>query len=118
MKYLLLLHNDENAWEAMPEAERNEVFGTYMAYTDDIIKSGHHIAGAPLDHSRDGKRVRAPAGEAIVEDGPFSDGKEQLGGFYLIDAANLDEALDLAARCPCASHGWVEVRPLWDIPSA
>lgn len=112
MRYLLLLHDDENAWAEMPEEKRNEIFGAYMAYTDDIRKSGHHIAGAPLEPSARTKRVRSNG----VEDGPFADGKEQLGGFYMIEAGDLDEALDLAARCPCASYGWIEVRPVWNIP--
>jgi len=115
MKYLFLLYDDENAWAAMEEGKRNEVFGAYMAYTEDMKKAGVHIAGAPLEHSKDAKRVRAPGGSVSVEDGPFTDGKEQLGGFYLIEADHLDGALDWAARCPCASYGWVEVRPVWNI---
>jgi hypothetical protein len=110
MKYLFLLYDDENAWDSMPEDQRNEIFGSYFAYSDALRKSGAYIAGAPLVHSRDAKRVGRQ-----VEDGPFADGKEQLGGYYMIDAKNLDEALDWAARCPCASIGHVEVRPVWNI---
>jgi len=111
MKYLLLLHDNEDKWLDMEEAKMNEVFGSYMAYTEALKKSGAYEAGAPLEHSKDAKRVR----KSGVQDGPFADGKEQLGGFYLIEAKNLDEALDWAARCPCASFGHVEVRPVWDI---
>ncbi len=111
MKYVFLLYDDEYAWDTMEDAKRNEIFGAYMAYTDALKKSGVHISGEPLTHSREGKRVRAGG----VQDGPFADGKEQLGGFYLVEVKDLDEALEWAARCPCASFGHVEVRPIWDI---
>ena len=111
MKYLLLLHDDEDAWLTMEEDKKNEIFGSYMAYTEALRKADAYYAGAPLEHSKHGKRVRRSG----VQDGPFADGKEQLGGFYMIEANNLDEALDWAARCPCASYGHVEVRPIWNI---
>jgi hypothetical protein len=111
MKYLFLLYNDEDEWENMEDAKKNDIFGAYMAYTDALRNSGVHISGAPLTHSRDGKRIRADG----VQDGPFADGKEQLGGFYMVEVKDLDEALKWAARCPCASMGHVEVRPIWDI---
>ena len=113
MKYLFLLYNDEDGWDALSTDEKSQTVGAYMAYTDALKKSGAHISGEPLDHSRNGKRVR----QAGIEDGPFADGKEQLGGFYLIEAENLDDALDWAARCPCAANGHVEVRPIWNIGS-
>ncbi len=111
MKYLLLLHDNEDTWQTMEESKRNEIFGSYMAYTEALKKGSVYISGEPLEHSQTGKRVRTSG----VQDGPFADGKEQLGGFYLIEAKNLDDALDWAARCPCASFGHVEVRPLWNI---
>jgi len=111
MKYMFLLYDDENVWDAMDEAQQGEVFGAYAAYSEALEKAGAFLGGAPLPHSREGKRVRADR----VEDGPFADGKEQLGGYYMIEAKDLDEALDWAARCPCASTGHVEVRPVWSI---
>lgn len=114
MKYLFLLYDDEDAWQAMEETKKNEIFGAYMAYTEALRKGDKFYAGAPLEHSKNGKRVRTSG----VEDGPFADGKEQLGGFYMIEADNLDEALDWAARCPCASYGYVEVRPIWNVGEA
>ena len=110
MKYLFLLYNDEDGWDALSSAEKTEAIGAYVAYTETLKHAGAHLAGDPLDHSRNGKRVRG----AAVEDGPFADGKEQLGGYYLVEASNLDEALDWAARCPCAATGHVEVRPVWE----
>ncbi len=111
MKYVFLLYDNEDAWDTMEDAKKNEVFGAYMAYTESLKKSNVYIGGAPLPHSRDAKRIRASG----VQDGPFADGKEQLGGYYMVEAKNLDEALEWAARCPCASIGHVEVRPVWNI---
>jgi hypothetical protein len=111
MKYLLMLFDNEDAWASLEEAERNDILGSYFAYTEALTKAGAFVSGEPLDHSSNGKRVRG----ARIEDGPFADGKEILGGFYMIDAKNLDEALDWAARCPCASTGHVEVRPIWNV---
>ena len=110
MKYLFLLYNDENGWDALPSEQKQETVSAYMAYSEAMKKAGAHIAGEPLEHSRSGKRIRGDT----VQDGPFADGKEQLGGFYMIEAKDLDEALDWAARCPCATAGHVEVRPVWN----
>ena len=111
MKYLFLLYDNEDAWDTMEEAKRNEIYGSYFAYVDALREADAYISGAPLPHSREGKRIRADG----VQDGPFADGKEQLGGYFLIDAKDLDDALEWAARCPCASFGHVEVRPVWNI---
>lgn len=115
MQYILLLSNDENVWETLSEADRNKGFAAYGAYTEALKNAGAYLGGAPLAHSADGARVRADGGTRRVEDGPFSDSKEQLGGFYLIEAGDLDSALDWAAKCPCAEHGTVEVRPVWQM---
>jgi hypothetical protein len=111
MKYLFLLYGDENAWDAKSSSEKETVISAYVAYSDALGKANVLVAGEPLDHSRNGARVRVGS----IEDGPFADGKEQLGGFYMIEAENLDEALDWAAKCPAASDGHVEVRPVWNI---
>lgn len=111
MKYLFLLYDNEDAFESMPDEQMKEVFGSYMAYTEALTNAGAMISGEPLVHSRAAKRVR----QSGVQDGPFADGKEQLGGYYMIEAKDLDEALDWAARCPAASTGHVEVRPVWPV---
>ena len=111
MNYLLLLYQDENIWANKTDVEKTETLGAYYAYADALREAGAHIDGAPLEHSSTSKRVRANR----VQDGPFADAKEQLGGFFLIDVENLDSALEWAARCPCASVGHVEVRPVWNI---
>ena len=111
MKYTLLLYTDENGWDALPSDTKSEIIGAYIGYSQALQDAGALVAGEPLDHSRNGKRVRTSG----IEDGPFADGKEQLGGFYIIEAENLDKALDWAARCPAALDGHVEVRPVWNI---
>lgn len=116
MQFAFLLYDDENAFESASEAEQHTVIGAHMAYSQALRDAGAYVAGAPLEHSRLGKRVRNPEGRAVIEDGPFADSKEQLGGFYLIEAKDLDAALDWAARCPGASYGRIEVRPVWSGP--
>jgi len=111
MRYMFLIYDDENKWDATPDADKAAVFGEHMAYSEALKKAGAYVAGAPLGHSRAGRRI---IGERI-DNGPFADSKEQLGGFYMIEADNLDDALEWAARCPAASYGKVEVRPVWNI---
>ncbi len=111
MRYMFLIYDDEDEWDAKPDAEKMAVIGEHMAYSDALRKVDAYVAGAPLEHSRVGRRI---IGERI-DNGPFADSKEQLGGYYMIEADNLDAALDWAARCPAASYGRIEVRPLWNI---
>ncbi|MFC2953174.1 YciI family protein [Marinicaulis aureus] len=111
MNYLLMLYDNEDEWAAMEDEKRNGILGSYFAYTDALRDAGAYVDGNPLEHSKEGKRAR----QGRVEDGPFADGKETLGGYYLIEAPDLDAALDWAARCPCASFGYVEVRPVWNV---
>ena len=110
MKYAFLLYDDENAFDAMPDGERFALIERYTAYTASLRAAEAFVAGEPLDHTRGAKRVRG----ATVEDGPFTDAKEQLGGFYVVEAENLDTALDWASKCPCALTGTIEIRPVWD----
>ncbi len=110
MRYAFLLYADETFWAGLtPEQMQTEV-EPYFAYTEALRAAGAFVAGEPLDLSPTAKTVRAGAGG--VQDGPFADAKEQLGGFYLIEVDDLDAALDWAARCPAAQHGVVEVRPV------
>lgn len=115
MQFAFLLYDDEDAFAAASEAEQRDVVGKHMAYSQALRGAGAYIAGAPLDHTRASKRVSSPEGRVRVEDGPFTDAKEQIGGYYLIEARDLDAALDWAARCPAASYGRIEVRPVWVI---
>ena len=117
MKYILLIHTDERAFAALSEAERQQIFGEYMQLTQQIRSSGHHLAGAPLQPTSTARSVRVREGKRLVTDGPFAETREQLGGYYLVEAKNLDEAIGIAARIPSARLGTIEVRPVMGIPS-
>ncbi|HET9068462.1 MAG TPA: YciI family protein [Amaricoccus sp.] len=113
MQYLLLLHLDETAWPKMSPAEQAEGAAAYTAYTDALRQAGVLAGANRLQPSSASTTVRLREGKPQVLDGPYADSKEQLAGYYLIEAPDLDAALAWAARCPTASHGTVEVRPVW-----
>ncbi len=115
MRYMLLIYEPESLWDAMPEDQRNAIFGEYMEFTAAIRASGHYIAGDPLDRTATATTVRVRDGRLAATDGPFAETREQLGGYYMIKANHLDEALSIAARIPCARSGCVEVRPVVDM---
>jgi hypothetical protein len=112
VQYMLLIYNDENAWAALSDAERESIVGDYFAFTGEIRESGNFVDGAPLHPTSTSTAVRVREGETLVTDGPFAETKEQLGGFYLVEAADADEAIALAARIPGARYGTIEVRPV------
>ena len=112
MEYMLLIYNSEKERASMSEAQRGEIFGEYRAFTDAIVKSGHFKAGAPLQATSTATTVRVKGGKTITTDGPFAETREQLGGYYLVEAKDLDEATAIAARIPGARFGSVEVRPV------
>jgi len=114
MQYLLLIYESETAWAATSEAEQKKVFDEYMAFTEAIKKSGHHRAGEALQPITTATTVRVRNGKTATTDGPFAETREQLGGFYLIEAKNLDEATAIAAKIPSARVGSIEVRPIVD----
>ena len=118
MKYMLLIYDDERVWERMSETERHRLFGEYMQFTEQIKTTGQYIAGAPLQPVATATSVRVRDGQQLITDGPFAETREQLGGYYLVDARNLDEAIVLAARIPSAKLGTIEVRPVMEIPAA
>ena len=118
MKYMLLIYDDERVWERMSETERHRLFGEYMQFTEQIKTTGQYIAGAPLQPVATATSVRVRDGQQLITDGPFAETREQLGGYYLVDARNLDEAIALAARIPSAKLGTIEVRPVMEIPAA
>ena len=112
MRYLLMIYENEKAWETMSEAEAGTIMGEYTKFTDDIQASGHLVAGEALQPTATASTVRVRDGKTTTTDGPFAEAKEQLGGFYLVEAKDLDEALRIAARIPGARYGGVEVRPV------
>jgi len=117
MQYMLLIYGDEKQWLKFSESEQGAIFGEYMQFTQDIVKSGHFKAGDPLDDTTAATTVRVRNGKTLTTDGPFAETKEQLGGYYIVEAPNLDEALKLAARIPSARWGSIEVRPIAKVPA-
>ena len=115
MRYLLLIYDAESQWASMTEAQRGQMFQEYMAFTEGIKKSGHWVAGDPLQPTATATTVRVRNGKTTSTDGPFAETREQLGGYYLIKAANLDEATGIAARVPSARIGSIEVRPIMEM---
>jgi hypothetical protein len=115
MKYMLLIYNDEKGMGTLSEAERGQMFGEYGQFTKDITTSGHYKTGAPLQPSSTATSVRVREGKRVTTDGPFAETREQLGGYYLIEAKDLDEAIGIAARVPGARLGTIEVRPVMEM---
>jgi hypothetical protein len=117
MQYLLMAYVEENQWLKMTPDQQQQGIAAYMAYTEALVASGAFKGSNRLRPTATATTVRNVDGKPQVLDGPYADTKEQLGGYFLIEAPNLDAALSWAARCPAASHGVVEVRPLWDMPA-
>jgi hypothetical protein len=115
MQYLLMIYSNEGAWEKMSPTEQKQGLAAYNAFTEALKKSDVLIGSNRLRPASTATTVRVANGKSQVLDGPYADTKEQLGGYYLIDVADLDAALAWAARCPGASHGIVEVRPVWSM---
>ena len=113
MQYLLMLYADESGWTKMSKAEQEQGVAAYGAYTQALKTAGVWVGSNRLKDVGTATTVRLVNGKSQVLDGPYVDTKEQLGGYYLIEAPTLDEALAWAARCPGASHGTIEVRPVW-----
>jgi len=115
VRYLLLIYSDEKAIARIPEAELRGVLAEYDDYSADLRDKGAFEAGQRLRPTSTATSVRIRGGKKLVTDGPFAETKEQLGGFYMIDAKDLDEAVAWAARIPGARHGTIEVRPIWEM---
>ena len=112
MQYALLIYDDESAFSQLTEQDSQAIMGEYGAYTQELRDRDAMRSGAPLRPTTTATTVRVRNGETLTTDGPFAETKEQLGGFYLIDAASLDEALEWAAKIPSARFGSIEVRPV------
>lgn len=112
MKYLLLIYNNEQSWNALTESERQQIYGEYRQLREQLLSTGQFVTGSQLQPITTATSVRLRDGKELVTDGPFAETHEQLGGYFLIEAQNLDEATSIAARIPSAKTGTVEVRPL------
>ncbi len=114
MHYMLLIYETEGRDRS--SQEYGQLMREYMAFTEDIVKSGNFKAGDPLEPTSSATTVRVRNGKTLVTDGPFAETKEQLGGYYLVEAKDLNEAIALAARIPAVRTGSIEVRPVRNIP--
>ncbi|MGE3248947.1 MAG: YciI family protein [Hyphomonadaceae bacterium] len=111
MKYMILIYGAESDWAAQSPEDMAKGMEAYMAYSDALRKAGKYVSGHELNTVSTAKKIAVRNGAANVTDGPYADTKEQLGGYYLIEAADEADAISWAARCPGASHGLVELRP-------
>jgi hypothetical protein len=115
MKYLCLIYEDETVWQKMPKADMDRLYAEYSEFKDDIEKSGQLVGCNPLQPTRTATTVRVRNGKVTATDGPYAETKEQLGGYFLIEGKDLNEAIQIAARVPSARFGSIEVRPVWEI---
>lgn len=114
MKYMLLIYADEQAWT---EPERQLCYGESTELAQQLKADGQFLAASPLQPVATATSVRVRGGKRTVHDGPFAETREQLGGYFLIDVANLDEAIGIAGRIPGARKGTVEIRPVVELPN-
>jgi hypothetical protein len=113
MQYLLMIFDAEEKWAAMPPAERRALLGEFREFTQAIVRSGHFRGGAELQPTSTATVVRERNGRRIATDGPFAEAKEQVGGYYLVECGDLDEAITIAGRIPSVRVGAaIEVRPV------
>ena len=116
MRYLLLIYGPEDAPDPTPD-EQGAVMAAYNAFTEHIRSKNAYLGGEALEPTATATTVRVRDGKTLTTDGPFAETKEALGGYYLVEAKDLDEAIDFAARIPGAQSGSIEVRPIWEIPA-
>jgi hypothetical protein len=112
MKYLCLIYDEEKKMAAMAKSESDALFSEYGAFTEAIKGSGHYLGGNPLQPVHTATSVRVRNGKMSTTDGPYAETKEQLGGYYLIEAKDLNDAIQVASRIPSAKIGTIEVRPI------
>ena len=116
MQYLLIIYAEEKKMASMPESEIGKIVAEFNAYSKSIVESGNFVAGGRLQPTSNATTVRVREGKTLTTHGPFAETREQLGGYYLVEAKDLDEATKLAARIPGAQVGSIEVRPVMQLP--
>jgi hypothetical protein len=115
MRYVLLIYGGEREWENFTPEQQQAGIDMYADYSKWLAEKGWMRAGEPLESSDQATTVRIKDGETLTTDGPYAETKEQLGGYYVIECDNLDQAIEAAARCPGASYGTMEVRPIMEM---
>ncbi len=114
MRYLCLIYENEKAWQQLSQADMEKGMAEYNAFTDAIKKAGNYVGGEALQPTNTATSVRVRNGKVSTTDGPYVETKEQLGGYYLIKAKDLNDAVQVASRIPGAKHGTIEVRPIME----
>ena len=115
MKFMCLVYNDDAALRAMPEADFWAFSDAHVAVDEELKRSGHSLLAEALQPPATARTVRVRGGKRHVTDGPYAEAKEQVGGIYLIEAGDIEEAVEIAARIPSASITGIEVRPVWEL---
>lgn len=115
MKYLCLVYHEETKVDALSESEYDAIVSEVLAYREELRKSGHYIASSPLEPVQTATTIRVRNGKVSITDGPFAETKEQLGGFYLIEATDLNDAIRVASKMPPLRLGCIEVRPVREL---
>jgi hypothetical protein len=114
MRYILLIYSSEAEEEKRTQEENEAVYGAYFAFSEEVRQRGVYQTGDALQPTSMATTVRVRENKTMTTDGPFAETKEQLGGFYILDCANLDEAIELAAKIPSAMDGSIEIRPIME----
>lgn len=112
MKYMLLIYHEEQAWNRLTEVEVQQIYGEYRALIQELQSSGRYLVGDQLQPTTTASTIRVLDGKRMVTDGPFAETREQMGGFFMIEAKDIDEATSIAGRIPSARMGSVEIRPV------
>lgn len=115
MRYLLLIYGEESGWQDLSEEELTPILDEYWALDDALRESGSYLVSEPLQPTATATSVRVRDDKTVITDGPFAETKEQLGGFYMVEASDVDEAIAIAARIPAARTGTIEVRPIHEL---
>ncbi len=118
MRYICLIYHSEAEQASRTPEEMEANMGAYWAYTNAITEAGVNLGGDALHPTATATSVRVRNGETLTTDGPFAETKEQLGGFYMLDCKDLDEAIAWAAKIPDANGGTIEVRPIWEFETS
>ncbi len=115
MRYVLMICNDETGQQALSPEEESALMGEYGAFAEEMGRRGVLQGGERLRPTTDSTTVRVRDGEVLTSDGPFAETKEQIGGYFIVDCKDLDEAIEVASQIPGARHGTIEVRPIWEM---
>ena len=115
MRYLLMICTDESGWGALSPSELSAMDAGYAAFGEEMGRRGVLLGGERLRPTSDATTVRVRGGDVVTSDGPFAETKEQIGGYYMVDCKDLDEAIEGASKIPGAQHGTIEVRPIWEM---